>query len=47
MKVIGRAYCRWRTGSGSGSKTNVGEEFYLNEKTIFAGGGNGTFGIIY
>ncbi|KAG4069598.1 hypothetical protein HA402_009538 [Bradysia odoriphaga] len=41
VKIIGRAYCRWTTGSGHHTKTHVGEEFYLNEKTFFVGGDSG------
>lgn len=42
MKIIGRAYCRWRTGAGNRRNINVGEEFYLDEKTFFVGGDSGT-----
>lgn len=42
MKIIGRGHCRWRTGAGNTNKTNIGEEYYLNEKTFFVGGESGT-----
>lgn len=41
VKIIGRAYCRWATGSGHHRKTNVGEELYLNEKKFVAGDDSG------
>lgn len=43
VKIIGRGYCRWRSGAGTRSTIHVGEEFYLNEKTFFVGGDSGTF----
>lgn len=41
VKIVGRAYCRWTTGSGDNKKTHIGEEYYLNEKTFFVGGDTG------
>lgn len=42
VKIVGRAYCKWRTGAGHQNRINVGEEYYLNEKTFFVGSDNGT-----
>ncbi|KAJ6650030.1 hypothetical protein Bhyg_05273, partial [Pseudolycoriella hygida] len=38
VKIIGRAYCRWTTGTKNSKKTHIGEEYYLNNKTFFVGG---------
>lgn len=45
VKIVGRAYCRWTTGSGDNKKTHIGEEYYLNEKTFFVGGDTGMLDI--
>lgn len=37
VKIVGRGYCRWSSGSGHHCKSHFGEEFYLNEKTFFVG----------
>lgn len=42
VKIVGRAYCRWTTGSKDNKKTHIGEEYYLNNKTFFCGGDSGT-----
>lgn len=41
VEIIGRAYCQWVSGAGRESRTNVGEELYLNENTFLVGGVNG------
>ncbi|KAG4069557.1 hypothetical protein HA402_006923 [Bradysia odoriphaga] len=41
VKIIGRAYCKWTTGSKDNKKTHIGEEYYLNNKTFFVGGESG------
>lgn len=43
IKIDGRAYCRWTTGSGDSKKTHIGEETYLSERTYFLGDKTGTY----
>lgn len=37
IRIYGKAYCKWSTGSGKNRRTYVGEEIYLNETTYLIG----------
>lgn len=41
IRIYGKAYCRWTSGSGKHRVTFVGQENYLNETTYFVGGSEG------
>lgn len=42
VRIYGTAHARWSTGSGKNRKTYTGDEDYLNEKTYFVGGPDGS-----
>lgn len=41
IRIKGKAYCRWSTGSGKNRHTYIGEELYLNETTYLVGATQG------
>lgn len=42
IRINGTAYAHWSEGSGKTRKTYTGNEDYLDEKTYFVGGTDGT-----
>lgn len=41
IRIHGKAYTHWTTGSGDNRKTYTGSEDYLDERTYFVGGSSG------
>lgn len=41
IRIHGKAYTHWTTGSGDNRKTFTGSEDYLDERTYFVGGSSG------
>lgn len=41
IRIYGKAYCRWTSGSGKNRVTYVGQENYLNQTTYLVGSSEG------